>query len=198
MISIAKLIPVALGGIGLLAGTVVIATSQPTTSATPQQVGRNKAAQIQRGKYLVTIMGCGDCHSPHNERGEPIPGRELSGHPEGAPLATWNPEMLKGGNVATISPTLTSFAGPFGVSVAGNLTPDEETGIGKLTLAGLKESWSTGKHWKFDKRVVLPPMPMKAYREITGDDVEAIYLYLMNLKPIKNKVPVSVVAMPPN
>src|SRR5690349_23211943 len=33
-------------------------------------------------KYLVTrVAGCTDCHSPHNERGQEIAGRELQGTP---------------------------------------------------------------------------------------------------------------------
>ena len=29
-----------------------------------QKVGRAKKSQIERGKYVVTIAGCNDCHSP--------------------------------------------------------------------------------------------------------------------------------------
>jgi Cytochrome c len=40
----------------------------------------NQAKLIAHGKYLVTrVAMCGDCHSPHNERGEEIPRRELQG-----------------------------------------------------------------------------------------------------------------------
>jgi mono/diheme cytochrome c family protein len=39
-----------------------------------------KARQIAHGKYLVDrVAGCNDCHSPHNQRGELIPGKELQG-----------------------------------------------------------------------------------------------------------------------
>ncbi len=42
----------------------------------------NQAKLIAHGKHLVTrVAGCGDCHSPHNERGQEIPGRELQGTP---------------------------------------------------------------------------------------------------------------------
>jgi mono/diheme cytochrome c family protein len=38
------------------------------------------SAQIQRGKYLVTgIAGCGDCHTPMNEKGEPLAGQWMKG-----------------------------------------------------------------------------------------------------------------------
>lgn len=39
-------------------------------------------AKIERGRYLVQGMAaCGDCHTPTNERGEPLPGKELKGAP---------------------------------------------------------------------------------------------------------------------
>ncbi|PYX38893.1 MAG: cytochrome C [Acidobacteria bacterium] len=40
------------------------------------------AAKIDRGKYLVEHVGmCGDCHTPHNEKGEPIREKWLQGSP---------------------------------------------------------------------------------------------------------------------
>jgi mono/diheme cytochrome c family protein len=36
--------------------------------------------KIARGKYLVeSVAHCGECHSPHNEKGEPVPGKQLKG-----------------------------------------------------------------------------------------------------------------------
>jgi len=41
-----------------------------------------KVSKIERGKYLVEHVGmCGDCHTPHNEKGEPIAGKLLKGAP---------------------------------------------------------------------------------------------------------------------
>ncbi|HTR65595.1 MAG TPA: cytochrome c [Terriglobales bacterium] len=40
------------------------------------------AANVARGKYLVERVAlCGDCHSAHNDKGGPVPGRELRGAP---------------------------------------------------------------------------------------------------------------------
>src|SRR5882672_5092811 len=40
------------------------------------------AARVVRGKYLVEqVAMCGDCHSPRNERGEPIQDQWLHGGP---------------------------------------------------------------------------------------------------------------------
>jgi len=38
------------------------------------------AAKLARGKYLVVDIGlCGDCHTPHNEKGEPVKEQTLKG-----------------------------------------------------------------------------------------------------------------------
>ena len=49
-------------------------------SAPGSSAEQDKSAQIERGKYLVEqVARCGDCHSPVNEKGELIPGKELRG-----------------------------------------------------------------------------------------------------------------------
>lgn len=48
----------------------------------PRSAGQDPTANIARGKYLVeNVARCGDCHSQKNEKGEPIPGKELRGAP---------------------------------------------------------------------------------------------------------------------
>lgn len=55
----------------------------------------NNSAQIARGKYLVQrVAMCGDCHTPRDDKGMPLPGKELAGAPLGfKPLAPmpWAP-----------------------------------------------------------------------------------------------------------
>ncbi len=58
-------------------GTAVLATVVITicSSATPAQ-----SAKVARGQYIVEAVAiCGDCHTPHNEKGEPLPGKMLKG-----------------------------------------------------------------------------------------------------------------------
>ena len=190
-------------GLGLAALGMICVSGYQGWAAAPRTRKKPPAApmaakqQVVRGKYLVAVLGCGDCHSPRDQRGRVIPGRELSGHPEGAPLPEWDPSLMQRNILSTIGPTLTAFAGPYGVSVAGNLTPDKETGIGKLNADALVKSWKTGKHWKKTDRLVLPPMPIEAYRLLTEEDIRAIFAYLMTRKPIKNRSPDSVIAPPP-
>ena len=59
---------------------VLLATSSASVSAAPAD-----AQQIARGKYLVTITGCNDCHTPMKmtpNGPEPDMSRMLSGHPQ--------------------------------------------------------------------------------------------------------------------
>ncbi len=150
----------------------------------------------QRGAYLMTITGCNDCHTPRDEKGTPIAAFYLAGHPAGAPLPTWNPDMIRDGNLMTMAPAGTAFAGPWGTSVAPNLTPDKETGIGNLSADALIKSWRDNKHWQVD-RPILPPMPAPGYAAMTDDDIRAVHAFLMSIPAIKNAAPASTMSPPP-
>ena len=61
----------------------------------PRSAAEEPAANLARGKYLVeNVARCGDCHSPKNEKGEPIPGKELRGAPlffkPASPVPDWS------------------------------------------------------------------------------------------------------------
>src|SRR6185503_6007454 len=91
-----------------------------------------RAAAVERGRYLVTIGGCNDCHTPFKMGAngpEPDLSRMLSGHPESV-VITSAPVIEGGPFIWAGTHTNTAFAGPWGVSFARNLTPDENTGIG--------------------------------------------------------------------
>ncbi len=166
------------------------------SSSCRSEAGASSVDAVGRGRYLVQTMGCADCHTPRGPGGQPMAGRDLTGHPADAPLPTWDPSLLEKHGVATIAPTGTAFAGPFGVSVAPNLTPDPETGIARLTADALWKSWQSGVHWSSD-RPILPPMPVEAYRHLSRDDVDAVHAYLHSLQPVVNRAPESVPAIAP-
>lgn len=172
-------------GAGSLLSSVLPAGCGEKSNAAPAQPAAS-GGQIERGRYLVEAMGCGDCHTPHDQTGQPIAGRELTGHPAGAPLPQWEASMLDKGVLVTISPTLTAFAGPFGTSIAPNLTPDQATGTGGLSAEGLIKSWRSGTHWQTGQPV-KPPMPWQGFGKLTDEDIRAIYSYLMSLPPRANE-----------
>lgn len=146
---------------------------------------------VKHGEYLVTIIGCNDCHSPKKMGAngpEIIPELMLSGYPSERPIVKFDNKMIKEG-FAMFYPDLTASAGPWGVSFAGNLTPDE-TGIGNWTEEHFKKAIKQGKFKGSDGgRMLLPPMPWYNYASLKDDDVHAIFMYLKSIKPVENVVP---------
>jgi len=150
---------------------------------------------VERGRYLVQGIGCSDCHTPWHmgpDGPEPDATRGLSGHPAdlAMPLA---PVLPDGPWLVTSSATNTAWAGPWGVSFTANLTPDKETGIGNWTEETFIATLRTGKRLGMG-RALLPPMPWPMYRNLTDDDLRAMFAYLMSQPPVANRVPEPIAA----
>ena len=71
----------------------------------------------------------------------------------------------------------------FGTIYATNITPDPDNGIGR---------WSADDFWQAlhdgtrrDGQPLYPAMPYTSYRGMTRADADAIYAYLMQLRPMK-------------
>ena len=142
--------------------------------------------------------GCNDCHSPKvmTDMG-PVPDttRLLSGYREDEILPAADVSMTAPGKWILMNGSITAFAGPWGISYAANLTPDNATGIGTLSEEMFIKTLREGK-WMGVGRPLMPPMPWQAiggswpgFGGLTNEDLGCIYAYLMSLKPIKNKVP---------
>jgi mono/diheme cytochrome c family protein len=147
---------------------------------------------IMRGEYLVSYGGCNDCHTPkiHTPKGpEPDSNKLLSGHPSTEKLPEIPPGIIgteKWG--ALTNNDLTAWVGPWGVSFAANLTPDNRTGLGGWTEELFITTMRTGKHLGVG-REILPPMPWYTLAALTDEDLKAIFAYLHSIKPIENEVP---------
>ena len=174
-----------------LAPAVVLAQPKPAAPGAAQ-------SRVERGKYLVMIGGCDDCHTP-KKMGPHGPeldmSRHLSGHPE-EPKLPPPPALPPGPWIATTTWDLTAWSGPWGISYPINLTPDENTGIGIWTEEMLVKTLRLGKHMG-TSRPILPPMPWEFYRHMTDADIKAIFAYLRSVPPIKNRVPEAVIAPEP-
>lgn len=120
-------------------------------------------AQLARGKYLVTLGGCTDCHTPGYFLGGPDMSRYLGGS-----------------DVAFEIPGLGAFIGR-------NLTPDKETGLGDWTAEQIVTALRTGE--RPDGRVLAPIMPYHALANLTDDDAMAIAQFLMSIEPVRNEIP---------
>src|SRR5687767_100779 len=171
---------------GWLWGSVaaVIALLAAGTGQAQQRAGGAPAAgaSVDRGKYLVSITGCHDCHSPKSEGMTPDPARLLSGRP----ATTKIPSPANGEIHASLD--FTAFYGPWGQTVASNLTPDAATG---LPGRGYNEktfiqAMRTGK--KPNGSGMQPPMPVEVYQNLSDDDLRSIWMFLQTLKPIRNAV----------
>ena len=173
----------------LLTAVLSTASLGATADASQPGAGAGKSQQIARGKYLVDIMGCHDCHTPM-KLGANGPewdmSRALSGHPEEAPALT--PATLPPGYMGAISATFTAFSGPWGISFTRNLTPDKETGLGDWTVEEFIATMKTGRE-RGKGRPVLPPMPVQNLRALSDTDIRALFAYLQSLPPIKNRIP---------
>ena len=138
-------------------------------------------SQVERGKYLVGITGCHDCHSPKIEGMKPDPARILSGRPQTTKVPSAAPGEVHA------SEDLTAWTGGWGQSVASNLTPDAATGLAmRYTEAKFITTMRTGK--KPEGVAIMPPMPVDVYVNMKDDDLKAIYAYLKTIKPIRNAV----------
>jgi mono/diheme cytochrome c family protein len=119
------------------------------------------------GKYMITAAGCVECHTPADDKGAIIAGREYSG-----------------GRV---------FKMPGGVLKTPNITQDVETGIGNwnadMFVQRFKMYADTGYHpAKVNPTDFNTIMPWTMYAQMKESDIRAIYTYLKTVKPIKNKV----------
>jgi len=122
-----------------------------------------QSSQNGRGKYLVGLASCTDCHTPGYFFGKPDMARYLGGSEVGFEI-----------------PGVGVFHGP-------NLTPDPETGLGKWSVGQIVAAIKTGK--RPDGRELAPIMPWRAFANMSDEDATAIAVYIKSLAPVKNKVP---------
>ena len=170
-----------------IAVAATLAVSLPVRAQSPANPAT--ADKVARGKYLVTVAGCNDCHTPWvmgASGPEPDMSRMLSGHPEAEKLPA--APAPQGPWIVATSATNTAFSGPWGVSYTANLTPDGETGLGKWTQRNFSDTIRTGRHMGRG-RPILPPMPIPMYKNFTDADLEAIFSYLQTIPAVKNRVP---------
>jgi mono/diheme cytochrome c family protein len=117
--------------------------------------------QVERGKYLVALGGCSDCHTPGNFLGHPDMTRYLGGSDVG-------------------------FAIPVGTFFGPNLTPDKETGLGNWSREEIVTALSTGTTPQ--GRILAGVMPWRDFGKLTHSDLLAIADYLKSLPPVSHKV----------
>jgi mono/diheme cytochrome c family protein len=134
----------------------------------PAPVEGTVSELADRGEYLVKMGGCADCHTP-KERGAPVEGKEFAGG-----------EVFRFGKFTV---------------VAANITPDVETGIGRMTEAAFVRRFQEYREYA---QAPLPEatrknftvMPWLAFSRYSAEELGAIYRYLRHQKAVANQVTV--------
>ena len=119
------------------------------------------------GQYIFTAAACNECHTK-KEKGAPVAGMELAGGFEFS-------------------------IGSGGIVRSANITPDNETGIGKLTESDFLQKF---KHYNdssylnpsIKKNTFNTVMPWMMYRNMKEQDLKSLFSYIKTFKPIKNVV----------
>ena len=120
-----------------------------------QSVAPPPAAEVVKsGEYLARIGHCMDCHTPRT-----ADGRLLM-------------EQIGAGGM--------QFPGPWGLSVARNLTP-HDSGLKGWSDAEIARAVRTGV--SRDGSKLKPPMAFSYYQNIGDADMAALIAYLRSLKP---------------
>jgi mono/diheme cytochrome c family protein len=119
----------------------------------------DRSDRVKYGEYLVTVGHCDLCHTPIDEKGNALPGMAFAGG-----------QLL---------------VGPWGPTVASlNLTPDP-SGISYLDESMFID---TIRYGRVKARLLSNAMPWGYFRNLTDEDLKAIFAYLRTLKPIQHRV----------
>jgi mono/diheme cytochrome c family protein len=122
--------------------------------------------KMGRGKWLLKVASCYDCHDAVNEKMDKIPGKSLAGGRK-FPLPNGR-----------------------GYAIASNITSDQVTGIGAYSDDDLRRVFEEGKGK--DGRDLFV-MPWSYYKGMTREDKEALIAALRAVPPVSNVVPPSAV-----
>lgn len=85
---------------------------------------------------------------------------------------------------------------PFGRVVAGNLTPDAQTGLGLWSPEAFRRALHEGR--SRDGRLLVPAFPYPHTTRMSNGDVDALYAYLRSLPPVTQAQPAHALRFPFN
>ena len=178
---------------------ITVVAARAASPSAPATDDTEQAAQtdiVLRGRYLVITHACGECHGGGNN---PAAKGFLAGLGASEPPV----EFKIGPPPCGVDP---AAKGCF-TTRPRNLTPDNDTGMGRFTERQLFNALRFGLRPENTPDVVItsttpgqgnfplrphyvaPPMPWTAWRHMSDADLRAIAAYLKRgLKPVVNKV----------
>lgn len=170
-------------------------TAADNTNATKDSASANAnmyagySSQAEWGKHIATISGCGDCHTPKKMTPQgPVDDSNFlyEGSTAKMPAPVLNAAQISKGVAATYDNT--SWIGPWGNSYSANITSDS-TGIGGWTEEQFITCIRKGLYKGIaGSRPIMPPMPVLTYRNMTDDELKALFAFLKTVKPVNNVV----------
>ncbi|HEX6186497.1 MAG TPA: c-type cytochrome [Pyrinomonadaceae bacterium] len=114
--------------------------------------------QLARGQYMVTLGNCVTCHTPMTPQGQPMMKMAFAGG--------------------------FHLKGSWGDVYSANITPDP-TGISYYDEALFIRTMRTGH---VGARKLNYVMPTGYFKNMTDDDLKAIFAYLRTLRPVKHRL----------
>lgn len=127
-----------------------------------------KSDTVAYGKYLTTIAGCMECHTP-----------KVQGAPD-------MDRFLGGGFEFTIP--------NYGTVTSSNITPHKATGIGTWTEQTFVNRFKQYDTLSYEEFKQVPEnefntvMPWSMYAGMTEEDLRAIYAYLETVEPVEQNI----------
>jgi mono/diheme cytochrome c family protein len=124
---------------------------------------------VQRGRYLVNLLGCASCHTDGALIGAPEEARALAGSRVGIAIS----DPLRVRYPAVVYPP--------------NLTPHPTAGLGSWSEEEIAQLLRQGMGRHGGR--ALPVMPWQSYARLTAEDAGAIARYLKRLAPNPHRAP---------
>lgn len=119
---------------------------------------------VAYGKYLTTFAACAECHTPVDDKGQPLPGMEFAGG--------------------------RAFPLPTGTVYSANVTP-AKSGIGSWTRDAFVtrfKAYANGQPQPVVHEGEMNSlMPWTTYTRMSEQDLGAIYDYLRTIKPVEHQ-----------
>ncbi|HEY5616002.1 MAG TPA: c-type cytochrome, partial [Bacteroidota bacterium] len=135
--------------------------NNPIDRAVSTRTASMDSVSIARGEFLFKYGNtCWGCHS-----------------------ATQHPDAPPSGGMPF---DLTNVGPGFGIFYTPNITPDEETGIGRWSDGQIVRAIREGI--RHDGTPLFPLMPVATLKGVSDDDVFAMVSYLRSIPPVNNKV----------
>jgi mono/diheme cytochrome c family protein len=148
----------------LIAPEEIIGPESAAAAALDSIADPKTRAMAERGKYIVKITGCADCHSSPGATGPDFATRYMAGGAK------------------------TSFKG-HGTFVSANLTSDPATGLARRTDEDVLRVLRSGVSPEGGRMLWYRDMPWPWVSNWTEEDRRAVLVYLRQIAPIAHRIP---------